>query len=1253
MSDIALPARFEFVRRLGEGGMGVVYEVRDREHDARVALKTLRRFTAEGLVRFKREFRALHDLQHPNLVNLGELFSEGGEWYFTMELVEGVDFLAHVRPLLRTRVPRSIETAATVSRNGSDGAALALPAAAAHDGVAGALDEAALRACLPQLARALIAVHGANKVHRDVKPSNIRVTRDGRVVLLDFGLVGDIVRSVDSTDANMLGTPAYMAPEQAVSSSVGAAADWYSVGVVLYEALTGTLPFDGAPIQMLVNKQQREPTPPNDRALGLPEDLVRLCMDLLRVDPRSRAGGADVLKRLEAGARQSSRPPPASISVAEFPVFIGRARELAELEAALEEASAGRASAVVIDGESGVGKSALTRKFTDDVARGRDGAIVLTGRCYEREAMPYKAFDGIIDALTRRLSKLPAAESAALLPLRPHALTQIFPALRRIEAFARVAAGKDDAIDPHELRRRAFDALRELFARIAIQRTAPILIIEDMQWVDADSLALLSELLRPPDAPPMLLIVTARTPAQATEATSRIRSIIPRILAALPPPVRTLTLERLPNDEARALASELLARLGAEARGDPRSIAEDAAGHPLFIDELVRHAAHGGGARKATRLDEAIGARVARVSPPASRVLDVVALAEAPLAQEIVARAARMELGELRGATAELRVANLVRTGGARARDTIEPYHDRVRQAVIARLTADARATLHEALALALEGAASDEHEALSMHWSGAARNERAAHHAVLAAEQAERALAFDRAAQWYRRALDLGHEGDERRAILARLGDALANAGRGAAASEEYERAAEGAKAADVLDLRRRAAEQLLRSGRFDRGVAAIRAVLASVGIKLPQTRFGAIASILFWRTILFLRGLAFRERDATQVPAEELMRIDACSAAVVGLSLVDVVYGAAFQTRHLILALRAGEPTRIVRALAHEVGHRGSEGPTSWKRTQEIIDAATPLAERSGDAYARGWLGVNIGIARFCVGDFAKSLVACDEIATVLLEKCAGAAWEIDIARQFAVQSLFYLGKLRELGARVPAYLRDARARGDLYGVVTLSTGDGAHAQLIAGDAAGARRAVGDAMSEWSKQGFHLEHYYELYALTSVDLYEGRGEEALARIDQRWGALTRSMLMRSQFVRVTMRMCRARAAIAAMRGASTKRRRELGARVLADARHVERERAPWATPLAKLASSGARATLGNREGALEDLERARDGFARAEMSIYEALSRRATATLRGDEEAIRAIDAVLAAETVRDAVSFARMLAPGFDGG
>src|SRR6476619_6726274 len=169
--------RFSLVRRLGEGGMGIVYEAIDRDRGLHVALKTLRETSPDTLLRLKNEFRALHELHHPNLVALGELIEQAGWWFFTMELIDGVDVVRWVRP-------------------------------------AGRLDEARLRAVLPQLVGALSALHRVGKVHRDVKPSNVMVTPAGRVVLLDFGLTTRVAVDDTLSSGSNVGTTDYMAPEQ-------------------------------------------------------------------------------------------------------------------------------------------------------------------------------------------------------------------------------------------------------------------------------------------------------------------------------------------------------------------------------------------------------------------------------------------------------------------------------------------------------------------------------------------------------------------------------------------------------------------------------------------------------------------------------------------------------------------------------------------------------------------------------------------------------------------------------------------------------------------------------------------------------------------------------------------------------------------------------------------------------------------------------------------------------------------------------
>src|SRR5262245_40099008 len=233
--------------------MGVVYEALDRERNARVALKTLRDLDADGIYYLKREFRALADVAHLNLVQLHELHQVGERWFFTMELLEGTDLLTHVRD---ESPPELLPSGVIYQRP----------------------NLARLRASLRQLAQGVAALHASGKLHRDIKPSNALVTPQGRVVLLDFGLVTDLTltRLYQTLAPKLVGTPAYLAPEQAARQLPSPACDWYSVGALLYEALAGVPPFTGNLLEVLMAKQQHDPPPPSSLAPSVPADLEAL-----------------------------------------------------------------------------------------------------------------------------------------------------------------------------------------------------------------------------------------------------------------------------------------------------------------------------------------------------------------------------------------------------------------------------------------------------------------------------------------------------------------------------------------------------------------------------------------------------------------------------------------------------------------------------------------------------------------------------------------------------------------------------------------------------------------------------------------------------------------------------------------------------------------------------------------------------------------------------------------------------------------
>jgi hypothetical protein len=1213
-------ARFELVRRLGAGGMGVVWEAVDKDRNVRVALKTLRHMTADGVLRFKNEFRALQDVSHPNLVSFGELIEHEGCWFFTMEHVDGLDFLDHVRPR-DLGAELELSTAITAVEDAG-------PDARAPSGrlIGAVLDERRLRQAILQLAQAVAALHASAQVHRDIKPSNVLVANGGRVVLLDFGLVAPVASADRARDEGVVGTADYMAPEQAAGQPAGPEADWYSVGVMLYQALTGRLPFGGDWRQILADKQRFEPPPPRAIAPDVAADLDALCADLLRIVPSARPPAREILARLGAAPAEGD-PRTSSTGSFKSAPFVGRAHELKLLREAFVEARGGKTTAIVIVGESGLGKSVLARRFADNL-----NAVVLAGRCYERETVPFKAIDGVIDSLSRYLGRLEEREAAALVPRSAHLLANVFPVLRRVRAIAAVEAPRGVHQDPLELRARLFAALRELLGRIA-QRNAVVLVIDDLQWADSDSALLLRELLRQPGAPALLLLATSRAADK------------------LPLPdegTRVLPLARLGAEETRELVCALSPQVAA---GSVDVIVRETAGHPLFVDELVRHvAARGVGDLGAVRLDEALRRRLATLSPTNRRVLELVAVAGTVVTQEVLARAAAVEPGELDRAISTLRAASFVRTGGVRPAANVEPYHDKIGELVRGDLDAGARKQHHRDLALALEALAADAPLAVAINWQGAGELERAGVHFVRAAEEAEAALAFDRAARLYQMALAAGAPPK----LRGRLGDALSKAGRGVEAARAYEEALPGAMAAEALDLRRRAAEEYLMSGHIDEGLAAVRSVVAEVGLSLPSTPRRALASLIAQRARLALRGYGFKKRDASEIAARELEKIDLCYSVSRGLSLVDNILGSDFQTRGLLIALGSGEPGRVARALAMEAGFRASTEPAKRKSPDKLIAAAEKLASDVDDPYPKAMVALATSITNYCRGRWMLALEYVERAITAFRERCIGVAWELDSAHMFLGWTLVMLGRFDEAATRIPALARDADERGDLYAAVSLRIGHQNTAYLVGDDPDAAQREIDRAEQRWTFEGFHLQHYWRLLARTQLALYLGRGAEAVPLIEDRWPALERSLILRIRLIRVEASHLRARLHLAAAASApSGPERRRHVAEAVSLGRRLRKIDMPWCPPFGDLIDAAAARLEDRADDAAKLLQTAAQGFEIADMQGYAAGARLTLGKHLGGKlgrALIQSATHAFESRKVRDPDRMARMLVPGF---
>jgi tetratricopeptide (TPR) repeat protein len=1102
------------------------------------------------------------------------------------------------------------------------------------------LDLNRLNVAIRQLAEGLHGLHETGKLHRDIKPSNVLVTKEGRVVILDFGLVAEVEGREPYDSFTLAGTPDYMSPEQGAQVPISRASDWYSVGVILYQALTGRLPFAGKFFEVMMNKQNFDPPAPSTLVGDIPPNLDDLCVRLLRRKPAERPSGREILRILGHGKTGPLQRPivaaPAQSLVQTLP-FVGRARQLRELEDAFAVTRRGQTITVYLHGSSGMGKTALARHFLDQLRE--QSVVILEGRCYERESVPYKALDGVVDSLTKYLLSLPEAKAAALMPREVLALARLFPVMLQVDSVFNAPQREQEIPDPFTLRRKAFAALRELFGRIS-DRQPLVLYIDDLQWSDADSTTLLEDLLRPPDSPPLLLLSSFRS--EDIQAKPFLKSLLSK---AGSESCREVLVGALSKTESYALLHDLLGPSASVLESFADAILNEARGNPFLLEQLARYAATSDQtATTGITLAVMLDARLRHLPKGARQFIDTLAVAGRPINPEVVYQAAELSGDEL-PLISSLRAAQFLRTGGVG--HTLELYHDRIRETIATQLAPNKVTQIHRRLAQAIEARGIDDPEALFEHYLGAGERVRAATHAAVAAKKAASALAFDRAAAFYRRALELAPvRGGELVDLKRGLADALANAGRPAEAAQAYLDLAQLTSAGHSLDFKRRAAQQLLMGGHIKEGLELIRSVLAAVGLSFPSGPRRALLSLLLRRLRIRLRGLNFTERDASQIPEFDLVRIDTCFAVAAGLGAVDLIRGADFQSRQLLLALRAGEPYRVARALAFEAAWTAARGGAAGaERAAQITQRAEELAQKVGHPHAIALAVWASGLGAYLAGNWQQASELCERAAEVLRDRCKGVTWELTLANRYKLSSLLHMGELAEVSRRVPALLSAALEQGNLFGAMDLRT----RLNLIwlaADDPDKARAEVIEALKSWPHEGFHLQHYVALHALAQIEIYTGDVEVGWKHVEGQWQALEDSMLLRIPAVRVEAMQLRARTALAT----SDEGKLRLAEKM---ARKMEKVEMSWSKPFATLVRAAVAHKRGEAVKVITLLAEAIQSFDDADMRLHAAAARRCLGQITGGEKGQRLIaeaDAWMAGQRIKNPEAMTRMLATGF---
>jgi serine/threonine protein kinase/tetratricopeptide (TPR) repeat protein len=1227
--------RFEVVSLLGRGANGIVYRALDRETGHEVALKTLSSADAEQSYHLKAEFRSLAQITHPHLVQLEELFVSPSECYFTMELVDGTTFAEFVRTL---RGEADTWTDAALAQ---------------------------LRDVTGQLVSGIAALHAAGKLHRDIKPSNILVTRDGRAVLVDFGLCTEL-RLMDRARHHLVGTLLYMAPEQAWGKPLTTAADWYALGAVLYEALAGRLPFAGAASRILFEKEKPPPVPSVGGA------LAEIAAGLVHPDPARRPAPAAILDAMRAASSEgglgedepiprsrdqlSPRPPP----------FVGRAAEMSVLEAALDEVVLGRPAVVDVQGASGMGKTELVDRFVASVAK-RAGAVILRGRCHTQESVSYNGFDGIIDDLSEWLRNLSESALGDVLPTDVAALFALFPVLGRIPAIARTAQAEQT--EPYALRQRAFRALRELLAKIGELHTV-VITIDDLQWGGADTAALLTDVFRAPQMPRSLLVLAYRSEDQPS---STLLGVLREQASDLLDSVHQIALGPMDHSASCELATHLLGDSAPGLRGAGDRIAREAAGHPLYLRELALAASEPSAtvatesdAVAPSELSSLLRERVTRLEGEDRRLLELSAVGGRPLPRRIILAAAGP--GERsRHLVVRLTRQRLLRETMVGGEPAVEPYHSHVREAVLAAFAEGQRKKCHRALADVLLRETEPDVDSLVDHLLGAGDRAAAGQFAETAAARADSALAFERAVQLYRLAVELAPSAAPslartvRSRLRTRLAEALANAGRSREAADVYAAASQDAisDAPDThADLARRAAEHYLRAGDLAEGFARLRRVLADVSVPYPSSPATAVATMIALRARLAVRGLELRPRPPEARSAAHLARADACWSAGLGHAWVDPIRAASFQARYMMLALDAGEPTRVARALATEASQLSAAGGSQrFGRARVLLTRAADMIEGSDDRESRAFAQLMAGSVEFYASRWREALSLCAKAETILRERQSRSEWELMTSHALSLASLAYLGDLRTLRARQTELLAEARQRGNMLAAICLASGIANIRWLAADDPDEAQRRADESLAPWKEDDFRFPQYLHLLACVNISLYRGDAEGAWRRIVSEWPRVLSSMSFQVQNFRVILRHLRARCAIALVTTTSASapswpKREALLFVARRDARHLAVEDVAWAAPLAHSLEAGIAAAGGDRARAITELATAAQSFRGVDMLLHAAACDHERGRAIGGDEGralLRRAETSMIDEQVSRSERLSAMLVPG----
>ena len=926
--------RYLVRRPLGQGGQKKVYLARDDRLDRDVVIALLKtdQLGADSVPRLIREAQAMARLgSHPNIVTVYDIGDEEGRPFIVSQYVEG----GSVADLLKSADKHRLSFDQVI-RIGS------------------------------QICQALVHCHSQGIIHRDLKPGNVWLSQDGTAKLGDFGLAVSADFSRITLEGALVGTVVYMPPELMLGHQAEPRSDLYSLGVMLYEVVTGRPPFMGDQFVAIISQHiNSPPVAPSWHNPEVPQALETLILRLLAKSPEERPESAAEVAKALAGIASSApaladRAVPhdaKSLSRLAGGVFIGREQETKELRVALNETLAGKGHLFMLVGEPGSGKTRMTEQLAT-YAR-LCNAQVLTGRCYEGEGAP--AFWPWLQIVRSYAQEMEPRKLLSTMGPGAADIAQVVSEIK--ERLPDLPA--PPALEPEQARFRLFDSVTT-FLKNASKLQPLVVILDDLHWADKPSLLLLQFLARELKDASILVIGTYRDmelgrqhPLSQTLGELSRQGLSARIV------LRGLT----EQDVARFI--EMTTGIKPQEKL-VRTVYQQTEGNPFFLSEIVRllvvegqlerpQVTTASGVRIPEGVREVIGRRLDQLSDECNRILTTASVIGREFsldALEPLSDISGDQLLELLDEAMAARVINEL----PQAVGQYSFVHALIRETLYDEISTARRVRFHRRIGETLEqlyGNSPDSHlTELAYHFfqaSPAGNGDKAIDYAIKAARRATSLLAYEEAAGHYEHArvvIELQDEVDQeqRGEMSLALGEAYSKAGNNAKAREAFLQAADIAR-------KRGAPEQLARaaldigmgmagSGKVDEvQVSMLKEALSALSEEDSALRVRLLAQL----SLALYYSPELRD-DLNHQAVEMARRVDDPEATVAAL------YG-----KHLILEGTPSVEERLAVAteilgIAERGGNKEMEVQIRYRRILDLMELAEMAAvDAEIEAYAR----------------------------------------------------------------------------------------------------------------------------------------------------------------------------------------------------------------------------------------------------------------------------------------------------------